>query len=41
MFQTQYNNFLALQGSLLNVQDFHNELVKNKEMNGNVKVYKI
>ncbi len=31
MFQNQYNNFLALQGSLLNVQDFQKELTKNKE----------
>ena len=40
IFQNQYNNFLALQGSLLNVQDFHNELVSNKEKNGNVKFKK-
>ena len=40
IFQNQYNNFLALQGSLLNVQDFHNELVSNKEMNGNIKFTK-
>ena len=33
-FQTQYNNFLALQGSLVNVQDFQKELVKHKETNG-------
>ena len=33
-FQTQYNNFLALQGSLVNVQDFEKELVKHKETNG-------
>lgn len=39
-FQNQYNNFLALQGSLLNVQDFQKELVKNKEKNGNVKFKK-
>ena len=40
MFQNQYNNFLALQGSLLNVQDFQKELVNNKEKNGNVKFKK-
>lgn len=39
-FQNQYNNFLALQGSQLNVQDFQNELVSNKEKNGNVKFKK-
>ena len=33
-FQTQYNNFLAVQGSLVNVQDFQKELVKHKETNG-------
>jgi subfamily B ATP-binding cassette protein MsbA len=33
-FQSQYNNFLALQGSLSNVQDFQKELVKHKETNG-------
>ena len=33
-FQTQYNNFLAVQGSLVNVQDFEKELVKHKETNG-------
>lgn len=36
IFQNQYNSFLALRGSLLNVQDFQNELVSNKEKNGNV-----
>jgi len=39
-FQSQYNNFLALQGSLLNIQDFQKELVKNKENNGSVKFTK-
>lgn len=33
-FQTQYNNFLAVQGSLLNVQDFQKELAEHKEANG-------
>ena len=33
-FQTQYNNFLAVQGSLVNVQDFQKELLKHKETNG-------
>ena len=37
MFQTQYNNFLALKGSLINVQDFQKELTKNKDKNGSVK----
>lgn len=40
VFQGHHNNFLASQGSVLNIQDFQKELVKNKEKNGNVKFTK-
>ena len=37
MFQNHKNNYLALQGSLLNIQEFQHELIRNREKNGRFK----
>ena len=39
-FQNQYNIFLSLQGSIINVKDFQKELLINKENNGKIKFTK-